>query len=129
MDSILNSVKKMLGIQADYDHFDPEIIIYINGVLSTLTQIGVGSDEGFNIQGPAETWSDFIPEDKSKILQEIKPFVYMKVRTIFDPPTSSFALESMNKVASEYEWRIHTKADPAYANKDQNLQDGGVSDE
>lgn len=108
-DSILLSVKKMLGIPPDYEQFDPEIIIHINSVFSILTQLGVGSDEGFSIKDSTASWSDYIPEGKA--VEDIKTYVYLKVRLIFDPPQSSAAIEAMKQLASEFEWRINVGVD------------------
>lgn len=108
-DSILLSVKKMLGIPPEYEQFDPEIIIHINSVFSILTQLGVGSDEGFSIKDSTACWSDYIPEGKA--VEDIKTYVYLKVRLIFDPPQSSSAIEAMKQLASEFEWRINVGVD------------------
>lgn len=110
MDSILTSVKKMLGIAEDYEHFDPDIIMHINSVFSILTQLGVGDSSGFTIEDKANTWDEFIDDDPR--LQLIKSYMFLKVKMIFDPPTSSAAMESMNKQISEYEWRINVEVDP-----------------
>ena len=108
-DSILLSVKKMLGIPPEYEQFDPEIIIHINSVFSILTQLGVGSDEGFSIKDSTASWSDYIPEGKA--VEDIKTYVYLKVRLIFDPPQSSAAIEPMKQLAREFEWRINVGVD------------------
>ena len=108
-DSILLSVKKMLGIPPEYEQFDPEIIIHINSVFSILTQLGVGSDKGFSIKDSTASWSDYIPEGKA--VEDIKTYVYLKVRLIFDPPQSSAAIEAMKQLASEFEWRINVGVD------------------
>ena len=108
-DSILLSVKKMLGIPPEYEQFDPEIIIHINSVFSILTQLGVGSDEGFSVKDSTASWSDYIPEGKA--VEDIKTYVYLKVRLIFDPPQSSAAIEAMKQLASEFEWRINVGVD------------------
>lgn len=110
MESILVSIKKMLGIEECYGHFDADIIMHINSVLSILTQIGVGPPGGFYIQSADEKWTDFLP-DMSK-LDMIKSYVYLKVRLLFDPPSSSAAMESYNRMISEFEWRIHVATDP-----------------
>ena len=108
-DSILLSVKKMLGVPPEYEQFDPEIIIHINSVFSILTQLGVGSDEGFSIKDSTASWSDYIPEGKAA--EDIKTYMYLKVRLIFDPPQSSAAIEAMKQLASEFEWRINVGVD------------------
>lgn len=105
MDSILTSVKKMLGITEEYKDFDPDIIMHINTVLMILTQLGVGPEEGFYIEDDSSFWDDFV-KDLSK-LEAIKTYVYMKVRLMFDPPTSSSAMEATNRIIDELEWRLN----------------------
>lgn len=109
MESILTSVKKTLGITEDYTHFDMDLIIHINTAISILTQIGVGPPEGFLINGPNSKWSDWIPENP--LLSSVKSYVYLKVRLLFDPPTGSPAIESINRLISELEWRVQVSAD------------------
>lgn len=109
MDSILTSIKKMLGIEESYEHFDADIVIHINSVLATLTQLGVGPESGFSISDKTATWSDFIGSATN--LDAIRSYIYLKVRLLFDPPTVAAVLESMNRQASEYEWRINISAE------------------
>ena len=109
MDSILVSVKKMLGIDESYLVFDTDIIIHINTVLSILHQLGIGADEGFQIDSDEQTWADLFGDDPR--LNFIKSYVYLKVRSLFDPPTGS-VLESLNRSISELEWRINVAVDP-----------------
>lgn len=106
MDSILTSIKKLLGIGEDYEHFDADIIMHINSVLMILTQLGVGPAEGFSIQDKTKTWTDFLGDDSTQ-LEGVRSYVYMKVRLMFDPPTSSAAIESMTRLANEFEWRLN----------------------
>lgn len=120
MDSILTSIKKLLGIAEDYEHFDQDLIIHINSVLSVLTQLGVGPSEGFSIEDENATWNDFIPEDKR--LSSIRSYVYMKVKLLFDPPLSSSVMESMNRMISEFEWRLNVTAEPTQSNKEEEIQ-------
>lgn len=122
MDSILTSIKKLLGIAEDYEHFDQDLIIHINSVLSVLTQLGVGPSEGFSIEDENATWNDFIPEDKR--LSSIRSYVYMKVKLLFDPPLSSSVMESMNRMISEFEWRLNIAAEPTQSNKEEVNQNG-----
>lgn len=110
-DSILTSVKKSLGIIEEYEHFDPELIMYINTAFSTLNQLGVGPEEGFTIVDKSASWSDFIPSENSAKLELVKTYVCLKVRLIFDPPSSSAVMESINKMISECEWRINIVVD------------------
>ena len=122
MDSILTSIKKLLGIAEDYDHFDQDLIMHINSVLSVLTQLGVGPSEGFSIEDENATWNDFIPEDKR--LSSIRSYVYMKVKLLFDPPLSSSVMESMNRMISEFEWRLNIAAEPTQSNEEEVNQNG-----
>lgn len=107
--SILLSVKKMLGPSADYDIFDPELIIYINSVFGTLHQLGVGPEEKFVITGDSELWSDFTTEGEE--IEEVKSYMYLRVRLLFDPPSSSFVLSSFKEQLKELEWRLQCKAE------------------
>lgn len=107
--SILLSVKKMLGPSADYDVFDPELIIYINSVFGTLHQLGVGPEEKFVITGDSELWSDFTTEGEE--IEEVKSYMYLRVRLLFDPPSSSFVLSSFKEQMKELEWRLQCKAE------------------
>lgn len=104
-DFILDSTKKALGLSPSYDVFDPEIIMYINGVFSTLHQLGIGPEEGFAIQGDGETWNAFLGDDPR--LASVMTYVYLKVRLIFDPPASSFAIAAFEKQCQELEWRLN----------------------
>lgn len=111
MNSILNSIKKRLGISEEYEHFDDDIIMDINSVFSILTQMGVGPSTGFIISDQDAEWTDFM-EDMIK-LEFVKTYVYLKVRLMFDPPQSSAVTESINRQISELEWRIFIQADSA----------------
>ena len=111
MDSILTSVKKMLGIPEDYEQFDIDIIMHINSVFMILTQLGVGPEEGFTISNKSDKWSDFIGE--GKLVELVKSYIYLKVRLIFDPPQSSSVIEAINRQISEFEWRINVEVDPS----------------
>lgn len=107
--SILNSIKKLLGIQIDENAFDNDIIIHINSALSSLTQLGIGPVEGYSISGASEQWSDFVGEDYR--LSSIKTYIYLKVRLIFDPPASSAILDAYKQQIHEYEWRCFAVKD------------------
>ena len=109
LDSILTSIKKLLGIIEDYEHFDPDIIMHINSVFSILTQLGVGPADGFSITGAGETWSDYIQDEKK--LEMVKSYIYQKVRLLFDPPTSSALMEAANNAVAELEWRLNAAVD------------------
>ena len=109
MDSILTSVKKMLGIAEEYDHFDADLIMHINSVLTILGQLGVGPAEGFFFFVYGAEWTDFMPDMSN--LQFIKTYVYQKVKLLFDPPQSASAIEALNRSISELEWRINAQVD------------------
>lgn len=111
MESILTSIKKMLGIDEEYTHFDADVIMHINSVLMILTQLGVGPAEGFMIEDDTSTWVDFIPEANAAQLHAVKSYIYMKVKLIFDPPLSSAVIESMNRQIAEFEWRLNVAVD------------------
>lgn len=114
MESILTSIKKLLGITEEYDHFDADLIMHINSVFSVLTQLGVGPSEGFSIVDSSATWDSYITESMN--LQMVKTYIHLKVKLLFDPPSSSTVIDAMNKQISEFEWRINVAAE--YANKE-----------
>lgn len=111
MNSILTSIKKMLGIAEEYIHFDPDIIMHINTVLMGLTQIGVGPAEGFTINDDSETWDDLLKTNAIGV-EAVKTYVYLKVKMAFDPPLSSSVAEAFNSNIHEQEWRISLAVDP-----------------
>lgn len=106
--SILDTVKKMLGLPKEYDSFDTDIIIHINSVFANLAQMGIcPNDKGFEIQDSSAVWSDFIQDDI--LINNVRSYVYMKVRLMFDPPTNSALIESMNRQINELEYRLYTQ--------------------
>lgn len=110
MESILTSIKKMLGIAEDYTQFDADIIMHINSVFTILTQLGVGPSEGFYIEDETAEWLDFIP-DLTK-LQAVKTYMYLKVRLVFDPASiGSSTLASYERQIQELEWRLNVIAE------------------
>lgn len=109
-ESILTSIKKLLGIGAGYIHFDSDLVMHINSVFSILTQLGVGPQDGFFITGAEETWPKFITDQTC--LQLVKSYIYLKVRLLFDPPISAAAIESINQQIKEFEFRLFVAADP-----------------
>ena len=120
MESILTSIKKLLGIAEEYTHFDADLIMHINSVLSILTQIGVGPAEGFSIKDESSVWEDFVPENSK--LELIKSYTYMKVKLLFDPPLTSAVIESINRIISELEWRIQVAVDPVKTIEEEEIQ-------
>lgn len=122
MDSILTSIKKLLGIDEAYEHFDKELIIHINSVLAILNQLGVGPKEGFSITDSSDKWSDFIKD--AKTIEFVKSYVHLKVRLMFDPPDRAAVLESMKRITDELEWRIQVAADSVQTTGEEEIQNG-----
>lgn len=116
-ESILISIKDMLGIDKDCDAFEEDIIIFINSGFSTLYQIGFDPIKDFRITDESSKWSD-IPTEDFDIMDLIKPYIYMKVRTLFDPPTSSFVLDALNNQIKEYEWRIQIQSEGGFVSNE-----------
>ena len=109
MDSILTSVKKLLGIEEDYTHFDADIIMHINTVFMILNQLGVGPEEGFSITDKTSVWDDYIADLQN--FEAVKSYMFLKVKMLFDPPTGSAVTESYNRTISELECRLSMAAD------------------
>lgn len=109
-ESILKSIKSLLGIYDGDTAFDDDILININAVFSTLYQLGIGSDRHYSITGEDETWNDLF-ENESDLVDFIKLYTYMKVRVVFDPPTNSSLLEALKNQIQEIEYRILLQAD------------------
>lgn len=110
MESILTSIKQMLGVAQDDESFDQELIIHINSAIAVLTQLGVGPVDGYRITSAAEEWTDLIGDRKD--IDNVKSAVYYRVRMAFDPPQNSFLLDSLKKQSDEAEWRIEVEVDP-----------------
>lgn len=108
-ESILNSIKKLLGIAAEYTNFDTDIIIHINSVFMILNQLGVGPSEGFRIIDNTAVWDDYITEDDD--LDAVKTYIYLKVKLLFDPPLNSAVIEANKQLINELEWRLNVKAE------------------
>ena len=104
MVSILDSIKQLLGIDVNDNNFDKELVVYINGALMILNQLGVGPENGYLIDNNYNTWEEFIGERDD--LEIIKSAVYLRVRLIFDPPQNSFLVNALEKQMEEYDWRI-----------------------
>ena len=115
-DSILISTKKVLGIAEDYTAFDLDIITHINSAFSTLTQLGVGPPNGFMIVDDTATWSEFIsdypatyevPTGDDLQYNSVKTYVFLRVRQVFDPPSTSYLIAAFDKQIQELEWRLN----------------------
>lgn len=109
MESILTSIKKLLGPTEEDTQFDANIIMHINSVFSTLTQLGVGPNEGFSIADKKSVWSDFMEENPR--LEAVKTYMYLRVKLVFDPPLSSALIASMERQIAELEWRLNVAAE------------------
>lgn len=108
MESILTSIKKMLGIGEEYAHFDADIIFHINSALMTLSQLGVGQED-FYITTDEQLWADYLGE--SKKLEAVKSYIYLRVKLLFDPPANSTLVEAMKQQIDEFEWRLNVQAE------------------
>lgn len=105
--SILGSVKKTLNLQPDYTAFDEDILMHINTVFSTLHQLGVGPSLGFMIENDDATWDQFIGDDPR--LNHVKSYVYLRVRLLFDPPTTGYHVQALREQIEEFEWRLNVQ--------------------
>ena len=132
-ESILITIKKMLGLESDYDAFNTDIVVYLNSAMMTLQQLGVGPAAGLIITGDTEKWSDLIPE--GMMLEGVKTYLYLCVKMVFDPPASSFVMDAMNRQKEELEWRLRDQAElyPGdgtrlgyYQELDANAQDSSI---
>ena len=109
MESILISIKKLLGIPEDDESFDTDIITHINSVFMILNQLGVGPTRGFRIYNKEDIWDDYITDEVTAEL--VKSYIYLKVRLLFDPPSTSSVMESINRQISEFEWRLNISSE------------------
>lgn len=109
MDSILDSIKKLLGIQEDYTHFDPEIIVNINSVFTILHQLGVGPDEPFCIENETSKWNEFLTDEKE--IKLVESYMYLRVRLLFDPPSNSFLVKAIQDQIQEFEFRLIVRSE------------------
>lgn len=111
-DSILDSTKQRLGIERDYHEYDLDVMAAINSAFYSLRQLGVGPDLGFTISGSDDSWEAF--SDDPSQLAEVQTYIYLKVRLLFDPPTNSFLVQSIERQISEMEWRLNVHAEGAF---------------
>lgn len=117
-ESILQSIKKKLGLSADCTDFDLDIIMDINSVLAVLTQIGIGPASGYQIESAEDTWSDYL-DDYSKVAF-VKTYIYAKVRLLFDPPTNGTTMDALKEVIREFECRLNYESDNVNKEENQN---------
>lgn len=104
-DSILDSTKKLLGLDPSYTAFDIDVILHINSVFVTLQQLGIGPDVGFMIEDNTATWTSYTSSDL--LLNNIKTYMVLRVKMLFDPPQLGFVIDNMTKQITELEWRIN----------------------
>lgn len=110
-DSIFLSVKKLLGIGDDNPDFDRDVLLYLNGVLSLLTQLGIGPSDGFSIEDDSSTWQEYLGNNHAYI-NMVKPYIAAKIRLMgFDTPVSSAVSSSLERICSEFEWRCNVAAE------------------
>lgn len=107
--SILNTIKKLIGIDTDYNVFDMDIIVSINSSFMILNQLGIGPDKPFSIKGSDETWKDFFGDEE--VFELAKSYIYLRTKLLFDPPSSGVLHEAVERQISEFEWRMHVQAD------------------
>ena len=107
--SILITIKKLLGIDDSITSFDDDILVHINTAIMALRQIGIGPKEGFVVSGDHNTWNELVTSDK---FEAVKTYIYLRVRILFDPPTSGTLMEAFKNSLAEYEWRLSVSADP-----------------
>lgn len=105
--SILNSTKKVLGIEESYTAFDVDIMMHINSTFSTLNQLGLGPEDGFSISDDEVEWDDFLGSNPK--INSVKTYMYLKLRLVFDPPPTSFAITAMESQIQELEWRLNVE--------------------
>ena len=110
MENILDSIKKLLGIDEADLNFDQELIMHINSVFMVLNQLGVGPVGGFKISSNEEVWTDFVGTRLD--LESVKSYIYLKVRLLFDPPQNSFLVGAIEKQIEENEWRLQVQVEP-----------------
>jgi len=107
MDSILTSIKKQLGIEESYTHFDSDIMLHINTAFMSLNQLGVGPEEGYHISSATDLWTDFL---EATNLEGVKSYIFFKVKLMFDPPASSYVLSAIERMVTELEFRLNVQA-------------------
>lgn len=106
MDSILNSIKKLIGMDPEYTQYDTDLIVYINSMFAILKQVGVGPENGFSISDDSATWDEYLP-DYDKNFEFVKTYIQQRVKLVFDPPLTSSVLDAMKETIKELEWRLN----------------------
>lgn len=109
-ESILTSIKKQLMIDQDYTYYDPDIILNVNTAFNVLNQLGCGPEDGFEIKDDSTTWEEYT--NNNKCLNMVKSYIFIYCKIVFDPPTSSFALDALKEQLKELTFRINVQVDP-----------------
>ena len=122
-ESILKTIKQLIGCPDDFEQFDLDLIVHINLAFAILTQLGVGPKEGYRITGQDNVWSEF--DDDAQKLSLIKDYVYIKTRLLFDPPTSGSLMDSLKEQLKEMEWRLYILYDPISEDDEKGKSDDG----
>lgn len=107
--SILNTIKKLIGLDKDYGVFDIDLIVAINSSFMILNQLGIGPEKPFSITDGTATWADFFGDEE--IFALAKSYIYLRTKLLFDPPSSGVLHEAVERQISEFEWRMHVQAD------------------
>lgn len=129
MESILDTIKAMLGPVFDYQNvFETDLIVHINSAIGALTQLGVGPKEGYRITGATETWADFMGENEL-LFEMAKTYIYLKVKLVFDPPSTSFVIQAYENQIKELEWRIAENFNCFVPNEFNTPSEGGDADD
>lgn len=108
-ENILASIKKLLGFEEDYTAFDTDIMMHINSAFMGLHQLGVGPAAGYALSSGLETWVEFFGDNND--LHGVKTYIYLKVRLVFDPPSTSFVIDAIQKQITELEWRLNVQVE------------------
>ena len=122
-ESILKTIKQLIGCPDDFEQFDLDLIVHINSAFATLTHLGVGPKEGYRITGADNAWSEF--EDDAQKLSLIKDYVYIKTSLLFDQPTSGSLMDSLKEQLKEMEWRLYMLYDPISEDDEKGKSDDG----
>lgn len=114
-DSILSSVKKLIGIPVDESSFDLDIILNINAASSILYQLGV-LETPYTITGDDDTYFDLLPGVSEDVINQVKMYFVYKTRLGFDPSTlSASMIDVLKESIKEAEWRLMTSFNPENA--------------
>lgn len=105
--SILKSTKKILGLAPEFTVFDQDVLTHINTAFSTLTQLGVGPRDGYMIEDDTALWEDYWVDNEH--FNAVKTYIYLRVRLVFDPPATSYAIGALEKQLLELEWRLNVE--------------------